>query len=89
MLSFEIENKVHFFFDNKMKQTSIANLLSKNPESTTDSTANGNVEGTLEFIAHSKVTDNILFFISGYIIGNLAKKLIARLCNINGATQIN
>ena len=47
--------------------TSIANLIPNNPEGT-DSIANRNVEGLFESIVHSKVTGNILFYISGYVI---------------------
>ena len=59
------------------KQTFIANLISNNSK-TTVSIANKNVEGLLESIVHSKVTDNIFFNGSGYIIRNLLKILFIR-----------
>ena len=58
----------------KKKQTSIVNSIFKNPETTTCSTAKRNIEGLSESIVHSKVTDNILFYISGSMINNLCKK---------------
>ena len=69
--------KVPFSLATMKKQTFIANLISNNSE-TTVSIANKNVEGLLESIVHSKVTDNIFFNGSGYIIRNLLKILFIR-----------
>ena len=63
----------------KKKQTIIANLI-PNTSETTDSIANRNVEGLFESIVHSKVTDNVLFYISGYIIRNLIKNIECQDC---------
>ena len=59
------------------KQTFIVNLISNNSE-TAVSFANKNVEGLLESTVHSKVTDNIFFNVSGYMIRNLVKTLFIR-----------
>lgn len=45
-----------------MKQTFIANLISNNPQ-ITESIVNRNAEGHFQSMVHSKVTDNVLFYI--------------------------
>ena len=68
-----------FSFEIKKNQTSITNLISSNQE-TADSTANRNVERLLQSIVHSKVTDNILFYISGYMIRNFVTNIDFQDC---------
>ena len=66
----------------KKKQTSMANLIPKNPKATV-SVAKRNFEGLFASIAHSKVTDNILFYISGYITRNPVKSIDFQDCAIS------
>ena len=75
MLSFEVGTKSSIFsLEIKKRQTSVTNLISSNQE-TPDSTANRNVKELFESIVHSKVTDNILFYISGYMIRNFVTNI--------------
>ena len=80
MLSFEVGTKSSIFsLEIKKRQTSVTNLISSNQE-TPDSTANRNVKELFESIVHSKVTDNILFYISGYMIRNFVTNIDFQDC---------
>ena len=56
----------------KKKQTSISNLVPKNPE-TINSIGDRNTKGLFEFIVYYEVTENVLFHIFGYMIQNPVK----------------
>ena len=72
--------KVQFFsLIARKKQVSVANLISNNLE-VTDSIVNRNVEGVFDSIVRSKVTDNILFYISDYIARNLVASIDYQEC---------
>ena len=61
----------NFSFGRLKKQTFIANLIPNNSE-TTVSIANK--------VTDNKVTDNILFYISGYMIRDLSKYIDYQYC---------